>query len=173
DSLPSSLDAQIALFSHKAGGSSQKTEDLTLMPNKKHEIACLPDLSPLADGLVTLSFGSQNNVPMNLLLRGETGKSYQCRSGQTVAVEPGQYLVLYELNGLRGIYRNNSINQRTVFVGSALPSDQDFVVTPINFLDTSFTRMPGVNLHANLFSALIQESFLRALPFHADRAPEL
>ncbi|MDD3148910.1 MAG: adenylate/guanylate cyclase domain-containing protein, partial [Candidatus Riflebacteria bacterium] len=42
-----------------------------------------------------------------------------------------------------------------------------------NFLDTSFTRMPGVNLHANLFSALIQESFLRALPFHADRAPEL
>lgn len=171
--LPSSIDARLAIFSANATATSQKTADLTLLPGEIQQLRELPPVSPMATEPITLSFDRSGPQPVNLLLTSETGKRYECRDDQTLAVEPGQYLVLSELNGARSMYRPSIINKRTVFVGSALPSDQDFVVTPVNFIDTGFPRMPGVNLHATLFSSLMQQSFMRAVPFHSDAAPRL
>jgi class 3 adenylate cyclase len=57
---------------------------------------------------------------------------------------------------------------KTVFLGTTLAEDLDFVRTPINFLESEFTRIPGVNLHAQLFSALSRETFLRPTFLHPD-----
>ena len=53
-----------------------------------------------------------------------------------------------------------------------MATDQDFIVTPINFLDRKFYQMPGVNIHANLFAALKSNRFFYAVPFHIDRSPD-
>lgn len=169
--LPTALDARIAVFAVTASATAQKTVDLTLLPGIEADLAALPPLSQLDNTSVTLSFDYPGLQPFNLTLLSESGTMINCESDQTVIVAPGIYLLLYEHNGGRGIFKNNAINQKTVFIGSALPSDQDFIVTPINFMDKASPRLPGVNLHANLFAALAENRFLYPVFFHHDRLP--
>ncbi len=169
--LPTALDARIALFAATASATTQKTIDLTLLPGVEADMAELPAVSQLHNASATLSFDYHGLQPFNLTLLGETGDRINCRSDQTLITAPGKYLLLYEHNGARGIFRNNTIHQKTVFIGSALPSDQDFIVTPINFMDKASPRLPGVNLHANLFAALAEHRFLYPVFFHHDRLP--
>lgn len=169
--LPTALDARIAVFAATASASAQKTIDLTLLPGGEADITQLPALSQLQNASITLSFDYPGLQPFNLTLLGETGTRITCKSDQTVNMAPGKYLLLYEHNGARGIFRNNAIHQKTVFIGSALPSDQDFIVTPINFMDKTSPRLPGVNLHANLFAALVENRFLYPVFFHHDCLP--
>ncbi len=169
--LPCSLDARMAVLSGIATATSQNTIDLTLLPGAPQKVAGCPAPSHENRKGIDLTFSCPGAEPLALTLIDEIGQITSCRSDSEVSVPHGRYLILTELNGLRGLFRNDRIGCRTVFIGSALPSDQDFIVTPINFMDTGFPRIPGVNLHANLFSALSRQSFIRALPFHADRAP--
>lgn len=168
---PTSLDARLALFSSTAADTVQKTVDLILIPSATQVISELPRASRQPGSKISLSFDYPGLKPLKILMFSETGENFNCMSDQTIDLPPGRYLVLSELDGLRGMLQNHEISQRTVFVGSALPSDQDFIVTPVNFMDPGFTRMPGVNLHANLFSALIQQRFMNVPPFHSDAAP--
>jgi len=169
--LPTALDSRIAIFSAAASETAQKTVDLTLLPGVEADMTQLPALSQFHNASVTLSFDYPGLQPFNLTLLGETGARVTCMSDQTISMAPGKYLLLYEQNGVRGIFRNNAILHKTVFIGSALPSDQDFIVTPINFMDKASPRLPGVNLHANLFAALAENRFLYPVFFHHDRLP--
>ncbi len=169
--LPTALDARMAVFGATASATAQKTIDLTLLPGVEADMAKLPAASQLQNASVTLSFDYPGLQPFNLTLLGETGARITCKSDQTLIMTPGKYLLLYEHNGARGIFRNNAIHQKTVFIGSALPSDQDFIVTPINFMDKASPRLPGVNLHANLFASLAENRFLYPVFFHHDRLP--
>ncbi len=63
------------------------------------------------------------------------------------------------------------VQGRAIFLGTTLIEDQDFVSTPVNFLDGEFRQMPGVNLHAHLVSTLDRAQFLYPLPVHPDAAP--
>ena len=171
--LPNSLDARIAVFGKITAGNTQKTIDLTMLPDTKLTLNNLPAISFENLASSTLSFDYPGIEALNLTLISETGLKISCTSDQTLIIPPGKYLVLSELHGARGMFRNNEIGQRTVFIGSALPSDQDFIVTPINFMDPGSARLPGVNLHANLFAALSQQHFLHALPAHSDATPVL
>ncbi|HPT46165.1 MAG TPA: adenylate/guanylate cyclase domain-containing protein, partial [Candidatus Rifleibacterium sp.] len=169
--LPNSLDARIAVFGKITAGNAQKTSDLTILPDEKVVLSDLPAISSENIASSALSFDYPGIEAFNLTLISETGLRIRCTSDQTVIIPPGKYLVLSEMNGARGMFRNYEIGQRTVFIGSALPSDQDFIVTPINFMDPGSARLPGVNLHANVFAALSEQHFLRALPTHSDAAP--
>jgi len=170
EGLPTSLDARLALFS-QAGANGQKTSDLAIMPGITSGTEALPPLSLAASGAVSISFASNDSAAISITLLGETGRNYRLTSGVPANVEPGRYLVLLEQGEARSFWLSNSITIDTVFIGTSQADDQDFVITPIKFMDLSIGNIPGVNLHATLFSALKRQSFLRAVFFHSDILP--
>lgn len=170
--LPTSLDARIALFSALATSSAQTTEDVTIFPGTENLQARLPAVTSHDEGTVTAEFACPDSEPVNIYLLSETGEKFTCQSNHSIALPSGKFLVLTEQKDRRGMYLPGSLSSSVVFFGSALPQDQDFIVTPINFMDRSFNRVPGVNLHANLFSALMRQSYLKATPAHSDISPD-
>jgi class 3 adenylate cyclase len=172
DGLPSSLDARLAIFS-PSGQPGQKTSDFTIMPGTSSAAIELPPLSLAASETVNVCFvsESQTPAPIKIHLLGETGRNYQFTAGTTIAIEPGRYLALLEYGEARSFLHSGSITAETVFVGTSQADDQDFVTTPIKFMDLSIGKIPGVNLHATLFSALKRNSFLKAVFFHSDALP--
>ncbi|NLF98292.1 MAG: CHASE2 domain-containing protein [Candidatus Riflebacteria bacterium] len=171
EGLPTSLDARLAIFS-QTGTAGQKTSDLAIMPGVTSNVESLPELSLAASAAVGVSFASNDSAAINITLLGETGKNYRLVAGTPAAIEPGRYLVLLEQGDARGFWLSNNITADTVFIGTSQADDQDFVVTPIKFMDLSIGNIPGVNLHATLFSALKRQSFLRAVFFHSDSMPD-
>ncbi len=172
EGLPTSLDARLAVFS-PAGEAGQKTSDLAIMPGISSGTEALPPLSLAASGAVSISFASNDSAAITITLLGETGKRYRLTAGMPANVEPGRYLVLLEQGVARSFWLSNSITADTVFIGTSQADDQDFVVTPIKFMDLSIGNIPGVNLHATLFSALKRQSFLQTVFFHSDVLPGL
>lgn len=172
ENLPTALDARLAIFSTQSQ-KSQTTKDLTIMPEATHNLAELPSASRLVSTEVKLRFVSNSNspVPVKVTLLSETGKKYSFNEKTAVTVEPGRYLVLLQHGDARTFWNENRISASTAFIGTALAEDKDFVVTPINFMDRSSQNLPGVNLHATLFSALKRQSFLRSVFFHSDAMP--
>lgn len=169
--LPTSIDARIALFSALATNPVQTTEDLTIFPGTENLPGKLPGITLHAEETVKANFAFPYSETISISLLSETGEKFSCQSNQSVALPAGKYLVLTEEKNRKGMYLPNSLSSPVVFFGSALPQDQDFIVTPINFMDRSFNRVPGVNLHANLFSALMRQSYLKATPAHSDINP--
>ncbi|PKL42255.1 MAG: hypothetical protein CVV41_15890 [Candidatus Riflebacteria bacterium HGW-Riflebacteria-1] len=172
ENLPTGLDARIALFA-PSGEAMQSTVDTPLMPMEIASISTLPQAAKMASELVRVSFvsASASESPLEITMISDIGRKYQFAAGTPTAVEPGRYLVLLKSGDARAFWLSNSISASTVFVGTSLAEDQDFVTTPINFMDRSFNRIPGVNLHATLFSALKRESFLHPAFFHSDAMP--
>ena len=170
--LPTTLDARLAIFS-SLSQKSQTTTDLTIMPAETRDVAELPAVSQLASTAIEISFvaNSSSPAPIEITLLSETGNKYSFNANTAVKVEPGRYLVLLRQGDARTFWLSNRITATTVFVGTSLLEDQDFVATPINFMDRSFKNIPGVNLHATLFSALKRQSFLRSVFFHSDAMP--
>jgi CHASE2 domain-containing sensor protein len=170
-SIPTSLDARMALFSPDASNSGQKDADIQLFPATNTVVA---DQSPtnLSDSLAEVCFTAPAGENIKVLLISETGERETAGIGQSVLVKPGRYMILCETDTRKSIHHAAGLNTPVVFAGSSLPQDQDFIVTPVNFMDRSFTRIPGVHLHAHLFSALKRQSWLRAMPAHSDRNPD-
>ncbi len=112
-----------------------------------------------------------------LVFRDGLGRQVFARGeDEPVSLLPGTWRVFWAEPG--GAGRRGTYNRlvaryrgRTVFFGTHLPEDQDFQVTPVNFLDRDFKQMAGVNLHAHLCSCLARRDFLRPLPLHPDGAP--
>ncbi len=171
DNMPTSIDSRLALFSGDSKETGQKTVDISLFPAQTRQLTHLPPVSNEIKAECRLIFAGADKTVQNIVLVGETGLRFSTSSDKPLLVPAGRYMILTEQDGKRGIFRATRIKQKTVFVGSALPADQDFIVTPINFLDKSFPRVPGVNLHANLFAALKQHNFMRSVFFHSDNSP--
>lgn len=170
--LPASLDARLVVFATQTGAATQNSKDITILPDTQNDAGELPTWTLQSNKTVTTIFTTPNpDDAIKLELLSTTGEKFTGITNRKIELPTGQYLVLTTQQDNHGIFTPNLINSKTVFFGSALPQDQDFVVTPINFMDQAFNRLPGVNLHANLFSALMRQSYLKATPAHADINP--
>lgn len=172
--LPSSLDAIINVTSKSSLRSTRNNLELEIKPGTPKLLTSLP--RPYQDYKRNVNlrviFPNAVNQDAKVVLLSESGKTFEVNNGNSIDIPNDKYLVLTQLGEAKGIFKEAVVNKKTVFLGTSLATDQDFVVTPINFLDYTFKKMPGVHIHANLFSALIQERFFWTPPFHMDRAPE-
>ncbi|GAB4268209.1 MAG: hypothetical protein Kow0029_03410 [Candidatus Rifleibacteriota bacterium] len=171
-SLPTSLDCRIAVFSDSRGTTNQNTLDLTLLPDKL-TVEKFPDISrEESNKSAGLILTSQSGFDEALLFN-ETETMFRLKANQCLSLPVGNYRVLAKKGDLRGKFNELSLSfkDKAVFIGTALMEDQDFVETPLNFMNPSFAHLPGVNIHANLFKNLVNCDFLEPVFFHPDRAP--
>jgi|GEM_PF-1198964 len=174
--LPSALGARIMLMRPSDHDEEPKSIDIDLLLDTAAVVATMP---PAADTLhrdVTISISDKTRrIPGEFWFLGGDGIWRHPVPGQTTLMLPaGKYLLLSRgPDGSTGRADRlaTTLSDRTIFLGTTLREDQDFVTTPINFLDTEFRQLPGVNLHANLCSALARGEFLRPTPFHHDAHP--
>ncbi|MGM0599814.1 MAG: adenylate/guanylate cyclase domain-containing protein [Candidatus Rifleibacteriota bacterium] len=170
--VPSTINSQLILFSDKTGNSKQKTTELTVYPETDNLVTEVPELTHKEKQKIRAGFKHKN--PLNELFAiSETENRIKLTTDSEILLEPGKYNFFATKGKLRGKFNRlkAQIGNRTPFIGTSLAEDQDFITTPINFLDSSFNRLPGVNLHANLFSALMRNDFLKPLFIHSDYMP--
>ncbi len=169
--LPSSINCQIAVFSKSATRGQQKTLDITVFPGEANIVKELPEATYLDshDKQINLS----NPALSSVLLISETENWLNVPVNQTTTIPVGRYRIFAENHGKKGRFNSLKarLKDRAVFIGTALQEDQNLISTPINFFDPSFPVIPGVHLHANLFSGLVRGDFLDSVFFHSDRAP--
>ncbi|MEW6711094.1 MAG: adenylate/guanylate cyclase domain-containing protein, partial [Candidatus Riflebacteria bacterium] len=169
--LPSSINCQIAVFSKSGTRGQQKTLDITVFPGEANLVKELPAATYLdsPDKQIHLS----NPALSSVLLISETESWLNIPVNQPTTIPAGRYRIFAENHGKKGRFNSLKarLKDRAVFVGTALQEDQDLISTPINFFDPSFPVIPGVHLHANLFSGLVRGDFLDSVFFHSDRAP--
>ncbi|MFZ5950289.1 MAG: CHASE2 domain-containing protein [Candidatus Rifleibacteriota bacterium] len=169
--LPSSINCQIAVFSKSATIGQQKTLDITVFPGEANLVKELPAATYIDSQArqIYLSNPALNSV----LMISETEEWLNVLVNQPTTIPSGRYRIFAEYRGKRGRFNSLKarLKDRAVFVGTALQEDQDLISTPINFFDPAFPVIPGVHLHANLFSGLVRGDFLDAVFFHSDRAP--
>ncbi len=171
--LPASLDCQIALTSSQE--QSKKQLPLELQVVKEQEILPenkIPTIS-LSEKKVKIEFpftGTKNEI--NLLFLADTGEIKEIPSSTTAFITEGNYRILASKGSKKGIYNQlrAKIAERPVFIGTSLAEDQDLQITPINFMNKGFSRIPGVNLHANICEALLNKNFINSPFFHFDKA---
>ncbi|MBP5470196.1 MAG: hypothetical protein J6Z11_13230 [Candidatus Riflebacteria bacterium] len=172
--LPSSLDATINLTSKTSLRTAKTKQELIIKPGFQKLLTTLP--RPYQDFKTKVKLEvnfPDNQEPENkVIFLSEAGKEYVVNNGQTVDLTTEiKYIALTQSGEAKGLYKEALVDKKTVFLGTALLTDQDLIVSPINFLDTTFNKMPGVHIHANLFSALMQNRFFYTPPFHMDRSP--
>ena len=172
--LPSSLDATINVTSRSSLRTSKNNLDIEIKPKTPKLLTSLP--RPYQDFKQNINlrvdFPNSVNQEDKVILVSESGKVFEVNNKETIDIPNDKYIVLTQSNDSKGLYKEAIVNKKTVFLGTALPTDQDFIVSPINFLDYQFTKMAGVHIHANLFAALSQGRHFYAPPFHMDRAPK-
>lgn len=172
--LPPSLEAIINITSKSSLITKQYNQDIIIKPEQPINIERLPisslDLTKQIN--LKLNFPKSKTNDGKVILLSDFGKEFILNNNSNIIIPSGDYFILTDKENARGIHKQDTINKKVVFIGSSLPADQDFIVAPINFLDRNFNRMPGVHVHANLFSALYKNRFFYALPFHMDRAPK-
>ncbi len=173
DNLPSTIDAMINVISRHSILTKKTYQEVTIKPETPIKLEKLPRTFLDYDTLVKLNlqFLEKINEDSKIIMLSNSGKEYEIKNGESIIIPSGDYYVLTQSGDARGMHKLDAIDKKTVFLGTALATDQDFVVTPINFLDRGFARMPGVQVHANLFAALYTGKFFYALPFHIDCAP--
>jgi len=169
--LPGSLNSRIAYFNKDIADKRQTTTDVVIMPGKDNTIERLPAASHMTSSMVETIFTSENGEKINVYIADESGRVIKAQTDNLLKLGPGRYTILTEMEEKKGIFVPGQLNHSVVFFGSALPQDQDFIITPINFLDKGAGQLPGVNLHAALFSCLSRQSFLTSLPVHSDKMP--
>ncbi|HNW33385.1 MAG TPA: CHASE2 domain-containing protein, partial [Candidatus Ozemobacteraceae bacterium] len=174
--LPSALGARIMLARPSDHDEEPKSIDIDLLLDTAAVTASMPATTDTLHRDVTFSLSdTARRIQGEFWLLGDDGVWHHPVPGQTTLTLPaGKYLLLSRgPDGSTGRADRlaTTLSGRTVFLGTTLREDQDFVTTPINFLDTEFRQLPGVNLHANLCSALARGEFLRPTPFHHDAHP--
>ena len=172
--LPPSLDAVINLTSKSSLRATKVNQDLIIKPDIQKVLTQLPrpfqDYKPNVNFRV--NFQGNNSLDNKAVLLSEWGKSFDIEDKATVDIPTNdRYILLTQSGDFRGLFKEARINKKTVFLGTALTTEQDFIVSPINFLDRTFNKIPGVHVHANLFTALTQGRFFSAPFFHMDRSP--
>ncbi len=171
--LPPSLDAVINLTSQSSGSVTTDKKDFIIKPGNDSAISDFPAITNENKQLVkvAINFKDTKADKANALFIDESGNETVVANGETKEINSGSYIVLTETDTAKGLHKESMINQKTVFIGTSMATDQDFIIAPINFLDKNFTHMPGVNVHANLFSALKSKSFFNSIFCHMDQAP--
>ena len=171
--LPSSLDAIINVTNKSSLRAKQIDQELIIKPGLNSTLTKLPraflDFKTIIN--LRVSFPEGSNKESEAILLSDSGKEYEIKNGTALDIPNDDYIVLTQSGDKKGLYTEEIINKKTVFIGTALAADQDFIISPINFLDKNFYRLPGVHVHANLFTALKHNRFFYAPPFHMDRAP--
>lgn len=174
--LPPALGARLMLTSDSDQEEQPKSVDVDLFLDTAAVIASMPPITKTLRqaGPVDIS-GAAERIRGEFWLVGSDGVWHSSRAGKNALRLPaGEYLLLARDEAGRPGRADRlatTISGRTLFLGTSLREDQDFVTTPINFLDTEFRQLPGVHLHANLCSALARGEFLRPSPFHHDAHP--
>ncbi|HEY9071223.1 MAG TPA: adenylate/guanylate cyclase domain-containing protein, partial [Candidatus Ozemobacteraceae bacterium] len=175
--LPSSLDTRVLLLGDAEADGEPHTAATELLLDTTTLLPAVPPVTPARLHTVSLDQAgvAGNDVPEAWLV-GDDGVWHGLRKTSTkLELPPGRYLLLgRDAQGRTGRADRiaTTIAGRTLFFGTTLLEDQDFVTTPINLLETRFRKLPGVHLHANLCSALCRGAFLRPTPFHPDAAPD-
>jgi class 3 adenylate cyclase len=170
--LPGSLDCQLALLSARQGQKIQSSISFQTLPGQALQLAELPAVTRVASSSNSITFTGAPDIDQ-LLLLSETRERFVAKINEPINLPVGKYRIMAGKGNKRGSFNRlkAQLKNRVVFIGTALPEDQDFVTTPINFMDVSFKRLPGVHIHANLFSGLARNDFLAPSFLHADRAP--
>ncbi len=171
--LPSSLDAVINVTNKASLRAKQIDQELIIKPGLNKTLTQLPRASNYfkTDVNLKVCFPEDADKDSIAILLSDSGKEYEIKNGTSLDIPNDDYIVLTQSTQNKGFYKEERIHQKTVFIGTILAEDQDFITSPINFLDKYFYRLPGVNIHANLFTALKTNRFFYAPPFHLDRAP--
>lgn len=174
EDIPSSLDSVIMLTNQSTTNLVKSKEEQIIKPGSTLELTKLPkafkEIKP--EIKLNINFPKEASQKSKVILLGESGKEYELLNSSYSKLPYENYLIMTEFGNARGLYKPSKIDKKVVFIGTSLATDQDFIVTPINFLDQSFTRMSGVKAHANLFAALMNQEFFYTPPFHMDRSPE-
>jgi len=174
--VPPALGARLMLMSESDQEEQPKSVDVDLFLDSAAVIASMPPVTKTLRqaGVVDIS-GAAERIRGEFWLVGKDGAWHSSRVGKnSLRLPAGEYLLLArDETGRPGRADRlaTTVSGRTLFLGTSLREDQDFVTTPINFLDTEFRQLPGVHLHANLCSALARGEFLRPSPFHHDAHP--
>lgn len=170
--LPPSLDCRLAIFSRKAKVKEQKNLDLSILPGSTTILQKLPEISYKADINKKMVFKTSSELEKIYLL-SETENFLSVTSNKEVLLKGGKYQIYAQQGEKKARIKKalSRLQNRVVFIGTSLKEDQDLVSTPINFFDPNFPVIPGVHLHANLFSALARQDYLGAIFFHSDRSP--
>ncbi|HNV72928.1 MAG TPA: adenylate/guanylate cyclase domain-containing protein, partial [Candidatus Ozemobacteraceae bacterium] len=150
--------------------------DCDLLIGSLTTIATFPRESPVATGTVDVSFSFRDTQrPHTVTLIGTDGSEPRnCSAAASLTLPAGTYRLLIEdSDGCRGVFDQiaSRLNANPVFIGTHLPEDQDFRICPLNFWDTGFPTIYGLNLHGQLFSALSRQDFLSSTFVHEDRYP--
>jgi class 3 adenylate cyclase len=116
--------------------------------------------------------GSPQDTRVLLLTAAADWVETPASAGLPLLLKPGSYRVFGVAGTRRGTFSQvrSLCADRAVLLGTTLLEDQDFYTTPVNFLDQHFKHIPGVNLHAQLYSALRRGDFFSASFLHPDRA---
>ena len=172
--LPPSLDSVINLTSKSGRRNQQNKQELVIKPGSPILLSNLPRpfLEYKTNINLRIDFSNSTNKDEKVILLSEAGKEFEIKQGASLDIPTDKYIALTQSGNLKGMHKEETIKKKTVFLGTALSTDQDFIISPINFLDINFNRMAGVHVHANLFSALTLGRFFYAPPFHMDRAPD-
>ena len=172
--LPPSLDSVINLTSKSGRRNQQNNQELVIKPGSPILLSNLPRpfLEYKTNINLRVDFSNSTNKDEKVILLSEAGKEFEIKQGTSLDIPTDKYIALTQSGNLKGRHKEETIKKKTVFLGTALSTDQDFIISPINFLDINFNRMAGVHVHANLFSALTLGRFFYAPPFHMDRAPD-
>ncbi len=174
--LPPALGARLMVMGESDQEERPKSVDVDLFLDSSAVIASVPPLTKTLRqaGVIDVS-GAAGRIRGEFWLVGSDGVWHSSRDGKNALRLPaGEYLLLARDEAGRPGRADRlatTVSGRTLFLGTSLREDQDFVTTPINFLDTEFRQLPGVHLHANLCSALSRGEFLRPTPFHHDAHP--
>lgn len=172
--IPTAINTTISLTNEFAGNLIPSKRDIALTPGETTKLDSLPKAFLSRTDLVNVSVSFGNTFAENnkALLLSNSGEEYEISENTPQYVLSGNYLVLTEASGLKGLYKPALIEEKVAFLGTSLAEDQDFAVLPINFLDNNFSRVPGVNVHANLFTVLKNQTMFYAPPFHMDSSPK-
>ncbi len=171
-----SLGARYLLARPASEASTTAAPDCDLLIASVTTLATFPTESLAESGTATVSFrpAKQPNPSAIHLVSIDGINRYQFTADTPASIPVGSYRVLIENpDGSRGRYDpiSSRLRQNPVFIGTHLPEDQDFRICPLNFWDTGFSTIYGVNLHGHLFSALQRQDFLKPLLLHEDRLP--
>ena len=151
--------------------------ELDLWAGETVTVASIPAISSGELEPVRVSFRLPSTLPQNgeLSFLHENGywRSFSESDLTRAVFEPGSWRIFWANGKQRGSFNRLGalFSGKAVLFGSHLAEDQDFQVTPVNFLDRDFKKMAGVNLHAHLFSALSRRDFLRPFFLHQDASP--
>ena len=174
-SLPAALDVQ-AQYEGNGQSPNDSPAELAIIPGTKSlDATKFPILANKNKNIKAQINATDFSPTAEFIFINEEQQLFVKTASQSPSLSSGNYRVFYKDQNSYGIYnkRKAQLLGRPVFIGTSLAEDQDFVITPINFMERNNPRLPGINLHANLCASLIEKRFLTPVFFHFDYCNKL